>query len=99
MEELIQAKMIQIQKQEEEDALLQLERDVEIEARARIELHKLNNAIQLNNINALRLLAGCKNACWLYDDIQCFKCITGGSRDLTIKNKAREYLEEYIETL
>lgn len=93
MEELIQAKMIQIQKQEEEDALLQLERNIEIEARVRIELHKLNNAIQLNNINALRLLAGCKNACWLYDDIDCFKCITGGSYDPTIKNKAREYLE------
>lgn len=94
MEELIRMKVIQIKKQQAEQELLQLERKAEEEARFRIESHKLNCAIQYNDIRTLQLLAGgCEIPCRINDDIECYKCLTTGSYDPIIKNKARIELD------
>lgn len=85
MEELIQAKIHEIYKKEEEKKMLILEIEIEEEARLRIETKKLNDAIQSKDIKTIRLLAGvCKDLC---ED--CYICITGGSYIPIIKNKAR----------
>ena len=97
IDKLIQIKIIHITLNEQENIFSKLERNIESSVRMRLETKKLNDAIKSKDIKTLRLLAGeCDNPCRLYDDIECYKCISSGSYDPVIKQNARMELDRIL---
>jgi len=84
-EELVQAKMAEIYYANEEKKRILYEKEIEIEALLRIETDKLNYAINYNDIEILRELAGTGITNDTY---------IGGSPCIIVKNKAIKYREE-----
>lgn len=97
-EELIQIKMRELHEKDCIEQYKAIEKEIELEARLRLDTVKLENAIKLKDKQALRTLAGncfCIIPCWIdYED--CYKCMTSGSPIQEIKQKARD---AYIDCL
>ena len=97
-EELIQIKMRELHEKDCIEQYKAIEKEIELEARLRLDTIKLENAIQSKDKQALRMLGGncfCVIPCWIdYED--CYRCMTSGSSIEEIKQKARD---AYIDCL